>query len=61
MAYDGERSDAPVLDQLETIPRHVADELALGRARAVKAAAELQESGGRGPAAKLEPETQGRV
>ena len=61
MAYDGERSDAPVLDQLETILRHVADELALWRARAVKAEAELKESGGRGPAAKLDPETRGRV
>lgn len=61
MAYDGERSDAPVLDQLETILRHVADELALWRARAVKAEAELKESGGRGPATKLDPETRGRV
>ena len=68
MAYDGERSDAPVLDQLETILRHVADELALWRARAVKAEAELKESsgGGRGgagggPAAKLDPETRVRV
>src|SRR5207244_1624541 len=31
LGYDGERSDAPVLDQLETILRHVADELALWR------------------------------
>jgi membrane protein involved in colicin uptake len=61
LAYDGERSDAPVLDQLETILRHVADELALWRARAVKAEAELKESGGRGPTAKLDPETRGRV
>lgn len=64
LAYDGERSDAPVLDQLETILRHVADELALWRARAVKAEAELKESvgGGRGgPAAKLDPETRVRV
>src|SRR5438094_6539877 len=63
LAYDGERSDAPVLDQLETILRHVADELALWRARAVKAETELKESGGRGggPAAKLDPETRGRV
>jgi FtsZ-binding cell division protein ZapB len=50
-----------VLDQLETILRHVADELALWRARAVKAEAELKESGGRGPVAKLDPETRGRV
>jgi hypothetical protein len=68
LAYDGERSDAPVLDQLETILRHVADELALWRARAVKAEAELKESGGGGrggagggPAAKLDPETRVRV
>ena len=61
MAYDGERSDAPVLDQLETILRHVADELALWRARAVKAEAELKESAGRGPTPKLDPETRGRV
>jgi hypothetical protein len=65
LAYDGERSDAPVLDQLETILRHVADELALWRARAVKAETELKESGaggrGGGPAAKLDPETRVRV
>lgn len=62
MAYDGERVDAPVLDQLETILRHVADELALWRARAVKAEADLKESAGRGsPAAKLDPEIRGRV
>lgn len=62
MAYDGERVDAPVLDQLETILRHVADELALWRARAVKAEADLKESGGRGgPTAKLDPEIRGRV
>jgi len=63
LAYDGERSDAPVLDQLETILRHVADELALWRARAVKAEAELKESGGagRGSAVKLDPETRVRV
>src|SRR5947209_9271402 len=63
LGYDGERSDAPVLDQLETILRHVADELALWRARAVKAEAELKESGGRsgGPAAKPDAETRNRV
>ncbi len=62
MAYDGERVDAPVLDQLETILRHVADELAVWRARALKAEADLKESGGRGgAAAKLDPETRGRV
>ncbi len=63
MAYDGERADAQVLDQLETILRHVADELAGWRARAVKAEAELKESGGRGggSAAKPDAETRNRV
>ena len=57
MAYDGERVDAPVVDQLETILRHVADELALWRARATKAEADLKGSG----AVKLDPEARGRV
>src|SRR5213593_145708 len=62
LGYDGERSDAPVLDQLETILRHVADELALWRARTVKAEAELKESSGRGgSAAKPDAETRNRV
>ena len=63
MAYDGERADAQVLDQLETILRHVADELAVWRARAVKAEGELKESGGRsgGAAAKPDAETRNRV
>ena len=67
MAYDGERADAQVLDQLETILRHVADELAVWRARAVKAEGELKESGGRsgggagGAAAKLDAEARNRV
>ena len=62
MAYDGERADAQVLDQLETILRHVADELAGWRARAVKAEAELKESSGRGgSAAKPDAETRNRV
>ena len=62
LAYDGERADAQVLDQLETILRHVADELAGWRARAVKAEGELKESGGRGgPAAKPDAETRNRV
>ena len=39
----------------------MADELALWRARAVKAEAELKESGARGPTSKLDPETRGRV
>ena len=63
MAYDGERADAQVLDQLETILRHVADELAGWRARAVKAEGELKESGGRagGSAAKPDAETRSRL
>jgi chromosome segregation ATPase len=63
LAYDGERADAQVLDQLETILRHVADELAGWRARAVKAEGELKESGGRGggAAAKPDAETRNRV
>ena len=63
MAYDGERADAQVLDQLETILRHVADELAGWRARAVKAEGELKESGGRGGGAVAKPdvETRNRV
>src|SRR2546430_12985735 len=48
LAYDGERVDGRVLDQLETVLRHVADELASWRARALKAEAELKESGIRG-------------
>ena len=62
MAYDGERADAQVLDQLETILRHVADELAGWRGRAVKAEGELKESAGRGGgSAKSDPEMRSRV
>jgi hypothetical protein len=63
LGYDGERVDAPVLDQLETILRHVADELASWRARALKAETDLKESlGGKGPApVKLDPEIKSRV
>src|SRR5260370_22371014 len=61
LAYDGERVDAPLLDQLEVILRHVADELALWRARALKAEAELKDGGGRAPTAgKPDPETKAR-
>src|SRR5205814_9821950 len=60
LAYDGERADAQVLDQLETILRHVADELAGWRARAVKAEAELKESGGRGGGAAAKPDAETR-
>ena len=42
--YDGEqRVDTAVLDQLETILRHVQEELAAWRARALKAEADLKE------------------
>ena len=67
MAYDGERLDGRVLDQLETVLRHVADELASWRTRALKAEAELKESGVRGEgatggaAAKPDADTRGRV
>ncbi len=63
LAYDGERADAQVLDQLETILRHVADELAGWRGRAVKAEGELKESAGRGggSAAKPDPEMRSRL
>jgi hypothetical protein len=43
LAYDGERVDTAVLDQLETILRHVQEELAAWRARALKAEADLKE------------------
>jgi hypothetical protein len=46
LAYDGERVDTAVLDQLETILRHVLEELAAWRARALKAEADLKEHGG---------------
>src|SRR5256884_458389 len=69
LAYDGERVDGRVLDQLETVLRHVADELASWRARALKAEAELKESGlrgggggaGGGGGTKPDAETRGRV
>jgi chromosome segregation ATPase len=62
LAYDGERVDAGVLDQLESILRHVADELVGWRARALKAEADLKESGGRAAAAgKVDAEARGRV
>ena len=53
-----------MLDQLETILRHVAEELTGWRARALKAEADLKESGARGGGAggpKLDPEARGRV
>ncbi|OLC07321.1 MAG: hypothetical protein AUH34_01535 [Gemmatimonadetes bacterium 13_1_40CM_70_12] len=56
-----------MLDQLETVLRHVADELASWRTRALKAEAELKESGVRGggatggAVAKPDADTRGRV
>jgi cell division protein FtsB len=61
LAYDGERADAQVVDQLETILRHVADELATWRARALKAEAELKESGARGSSASAKPDPETRI
>ena len=55
-----------MLDQLETILRHVAEELTGWRTRALKAEADLKESGAKGGgggtgAAKLDLEARGRV
>src|SRR5205823_281252 len=72
LVYDGERVDARVLDQLETILRHVADELAGWRARALKAEGELKDlsarasaaggsGGGAGSVWKADPETRNRI
>ena len=43
MAYTYERPDLWALDELETLVRHLLDELAGWRRRAIKAEAELQE------------------
>ncbi len=43
MAYTYERPDVRALDELETLVRHLLDELAGWRRRAIKAEAELQE------------------
>ncbi len=58
--YDGERADADVLDQLETILRHVADELATWRARALKAEGDLKDSGARSGAGTAKPDVEAR-
>jgi cell division protein FtsB len=60
LEYDGERADALMLDQLEAILRHVADELAGWRARALKAEGELKEVGGKA-GAKPDVEARARV
>src|SRR3989442_2765719 len=63
LAYDGERADGRMLDQLESVLRYVADEVAGWRARAVKAEAELKEGGAKsgGGVPKSDPETRGRL
>jgi cell division protein FtsB len=61
LAYEGERADVLMLDQLEAILRHVADELAGWRARALKAEGELKEVGGKAGGGKPDLETRTRV
>ena len=57
MAYDGEqRVDTAILDQLETILRHVQEELAAWRARALKAEGEARATG----PVRHDPEARGR-
>jgi hypothetical protein len=46
--YDGERADLRALEQLETVLRDVGEELALWRARALKAESDTQRGGGGG-------------
>ena len=55
MTSIGERADARALDQLESILRQVADELAGWRARALKAEADAKSGAGRGAAAAASP------
>src|SRR2546427_8870887 len=66
LAYDGERADAQVVDQLEAILRGVAEELAGWRARALKAETEIKElrggaGGAGGGAVRLDPEVRNRL
>ena len=44
MAYTYERPDVRALDELETLVRHLLDELAGWRRRCLKAEADLQEA-----------------
>lgn len=65
MAYDGEpRVDTAILDQLETILRHVQEELAAWRSRALKAEGELKDHPAQarstGPV-RHDPEPRGRA
>ena len=57
MAYEGERADARALDQLETILRHVGEELAGWHARALKTEADLKAP----PPVRVDPAVRSRV
>src|SRR5438034_9054551 len=63
LAYDGERADAQVVDQLEAILRGVAEELAGWRARALKAETDIKElrGGAGGGPTRLDPEVRNRL
>lgn len=64
MTSIGERADSRALDQLESILRQVADELAGWRARALKAEAEAKPGAGRAaaaPASRPDPELRNRI
>lgn len=64
MTSIGERADSRALDQLESILRQVADELAGWRARALKAEADAKPGAARGaaPAApRPDPELRNRI
>src|SRR3989475_12509696 len=63
LAYDGERADAQVVDQLEAILRGVAEELAGWRARALKAETEIKElrGGAGGGPTRLDPDGRNRL
>src|SRR5205807_10545645 len=69
LAYDGERADAQVVDQLEAILRGVAEELAGWRARALRAETDIKElwggaggaGGGGGWAARRAPAVRSRL
>jgi hypothetical protein len=54
--YDAERADVLALEQLETVLREVAEELATWRARALKAEADGKGGTARGAAAGRNPE-----
>ncbi|HXH63050.1 MAG TPA: hypothetical protein VNG95_02640 [Gemmatimonadales bacterium] len=64
MTSIGERADSRALDQLESILRQVADELAGWRARALKAEADGKPGAGRATAAaapRPDPELRNRI